>query len=466
MRALVLALSVLVVAAVPCAAWAQDEEAGEGTYSTYSSDEAQVAPAGYEEVELVNGQPRYVTAEQRLFDTFWYELSKYGRWEEDPTYSWVWYPSVAPGFRPYADGWWVYTTEGWTYETEAPYGWAVYHYGRWAYLSGGWAWLPGYEWSPGWVTMRVSGDFIGWAPLGPAGYVWDYWPIGWGYTYSPWLFVSTVDFGRRHHRHHYCDRDRGNSAFHGSEPVHSGHGSGRGGTPTFKDIPHTHHAEPIPVVEGSKPVDPSAPSTGTVVIYRPRPNVGGPSVGTPSGGAGGARPYVPRPERPSSHPAPGNTVGQPWAGSRPGPAVTPPRPNEPSAPPVAPPALNRGDRFQVREPMGTPSAGPIARPPVVPTNPGYRTEPRPPVVPTNPGYRTEPRPAPVVPTNPGYRAEPRPTPQPSYSHPTPAPSQPAMRPVAPPAAQRPQIAPPPPAQPQPQPAKPSHSNGPQRGKKD
>ncbi|HEY3451187.1 MAG TPA: DUF6600 domain-containing protein [Myxococcales bacterium] len=421
MRALVCAL----VLAVPSAALAQyDEPAeGEGTYSTYPADEARVEqPAGYAEVEVAGEQPRYVSDEQRLFDTFWYELSKYGRWEEDPTYSWVWYPNAAD-YRPYSDGWWVYTTEGWTYETDSPYGWAVYHYGRWAYISGGWAWLPGYEWSPGWVTMRVSGDYIGWSPIGPAGYVWDYWPTGWGYGYSPWLFVRIGDFGhRRHHQHDYCDHRRGESAFHEAEPIPAGHGSGRGGVPSWREIPNTHHAEPIPVVEGTKPADPSASSTGTVVIYRPRPTVHGPTVGAPSGGGGG-RAYVPnraeRPAPPAGQRPP--TVGRdPWPGSRPGPAVAPPRPSAPPAP--------AGSRFQPPNSIQAPPNSPVVgRPPA---------------------------------GNPGYRPETRAVPPPSFSRPPP-PAQPSVRPVPPAPQNRPQVAPVPVPQPPPQPAKPS---GPQRGR--
>ena len=31
--------------------------------------------------------------------------------------------------------------------------------------------MPGVEWAPAWVNWRMSGDYIGWAPCGPSGYV-------------------------------------------------------------------------------------------------------------------------------------------------------------------------------------------------------------------------------------------------------------------------------------------------------
>jgi hypothetical protein len=43
-----------------------------------------------------------------------------------------------------------------------------YHYGRWTRVRRlGWVWVPGSEWSPGWVAWRRSDRHIGWAPLPP-----------------------------------------------------------------------------------------------------------------------------------------------------------------------------------------------------------------------------------------------------------------------------------------------------------
>ena len=35
----------------------------------------------------------------------------------------------------------------------------------------GWCWVPGVEWAPAWVSWRMGGDYIGWAPCGPPGFV-------------------------------------------------------------------------------------------------------------------------------------------------------------------------------------------------------------------------------------------------------------------------------------------------------
>jgi Family of unknown function (DUF6600) len=69
----------------------------------------------------------------------------------------------------------------------------VYHYGNWYYLSDvGWVWIPGYQWSPAQVRWIDFDDYIGWAPLTPAGYFWgDPWDIG---PVVVWNIVSIRDF--------------------------------------------------------------------------------------------------------------------------------------------------------------------------------------------------------------------------------------------------------------------------------
>jgi hypothetical protein len=76
----------------------------------------------------------------------------------------------------------LYTDVGWTWVSYEDFGWAAYHYGRWIRLEDyGWCWVPGYEWGPAWVSWRTGGDYIGWAPLPPAGggeIVYESRPIG------------------------------------------------------------------------------------------------------------------------------------------------------------------------------------------------------------------------------------------------------------------------------------------------
>jgi hypothetical protein len=102
-------------------------------------------------------------------DYFYDQLSPYGHWDNTDSYGWVWRPyDTRPGWRPYSDGYWVYTEYGWTYQADNNWGWAVYHYGRWAYLDyEGWVWVPGTEWAPAWVAWRNDDNYIGWAPLPP-----------------------------------------------------------------------------------------------------------------------------------------------------------------------------------------------------------------------------------------------------------------------------------------------------------
>jgi hypothetical protein len=103
---------------------------------------------------------------------FFYDNLSGGNWYEMADYGYVWQPDAATNsdWRPYTDGYWAYTDVGWTWVSYEDFGWATYHYGRWIRLEDyGWCWVPGYEWGPAWVSWRTGGDYIGWAPLPPAG---------------------------------------------------------------------------------------------------------------------------------------------------------------------------------------------------------------------------------------------------------------------------------------------------------
>ena len=117
-------------------------------------------------VQYNSGEPAYANVG---YETFYRELSPYGRWIDYPGYGYVWIPNAEAGFRPYASGGhWVYTDYGWTWVSTYSWGWAPFHYGRWLYEEGyGWIWVPGQEWAPAWVTWGHSGGYYGWAPLAP-----------------------------------------------------------------------------------------------------------------------------------------------------------------------------------------------------------------------------------------------------------------------------------------------------------
>ncbi len=99
-------------------------------------------------------------------------LAAHGAWVEVGSYGRCWRPAhMAVGWRPYGHGQWVWTDCGWYWSSNEPWAWACYHYGSWVYdPSWGWVWIPQTEWAPAWVSWRVGGGYIGWAPLGPPGW--------------------------------------------------------------------------------------------------------------------------------------------------------------------------------------------------------------------------------------------------------------------------------------------------------
>ncbi len=98
-------------------------------------------------------------------------LTVHGTWVAVGSYGRCWRPAhVAVEWRPYGCGEWVWTDCGWYWASEEPWAWACYHYGRWVFdPHEGWVWVPDVEWAPAWVSWRVGGGYIGWAPLAPPG---------------------------------------------------------------------------------------------------------------------------------------------------------------------------------------------------------------------------------------------------------------------------------------------------------
>jgi hypothetical protein len=100
---------------------------------------------------------------------FYAPLTPHGGWIEVNSYGRCWRPAeVAVGWRPYCSGHWIWTDCGWYWASDEPWAWACYHYGSWVYDPVYfWVWVPGVEWGPAWVSWRVGGGYIGWAPLPP-----------------------------------------------------------------------------------------------------------------------------------------------------------------------------------------------------------------------------------------------------------------------------------------------------------
>jgi Family of unknown function (DUF6600)/FecR protein len=111
-------------------------------------------------------------------------FADYGSWQYMPTYGYVWYPRVNPGWRPYYYGRWAtYRPWGWTWIGSDPWAWPTHHYGRWGFSSNLWFWIPGRTWGPAWVSWAYAPGYVSWCPLG-----WNNRPV-----------VGFVNVNVRHH---------------------------------------------------------------------------------------------------------------------------------------------------------------------------------------------------------------------------------------------------------------------------
>ena len=94
-------------------------------------------------------------------------LDQHGSWQAEPEYGYVWYPSVAAAWRPYAYGSWGHAGYyGWTWVGRDPWAWPTHHYGRWGWHANRWFWIPGAAWGPAWVSWGIGPGYVGWCPLG------------------------------------------------------------------------------------------------------------------------------------------------------------------------------------------------------------------------------------------------------------------------------------------------------------
>jgi Family of unknown function (DUF6600) len=124
---------------------------------------------------------------------FYAPLSSCGTWVDVGSYGRCWRPAgVVVGWRPYCNGYWMWTDCGWYWASDEPWAWACYHYGYWVYDSTyGWIWVPGIDWAPAWVCWRFGGGYIGWAPMLPPGLFFARHPND-----SAFVFVDDDHFNR------------------------------------------------------------------------------------------------------------------------------------------------------------------------------------------------------------------------------------------------------------------------------
>lgn len=126
-------------------------------------------------------------------------FDRYGSWRQEPSYGYVWYPTVSVGWRPYYNGRWeTLRPYGWTWIGSDAWAWPTHHYGRWGVSAGVWFWIPGRRWAPAWVSWAYAPGYVSWCPLG-----WNNRPVVqvvnvniYNRGYDPWRAWTAVP--RRH----------------------------------------------------------------------------------------------------------------------------------------------------------------------------------------------------------------------------------------------------------------------------
>ena len=176
---------------------------GFGTYraDATSASAAWPADAFDQWAEARYGERGAVTAGQYLpqdLRVYSSTLDHSGSWQYDTSYGYVWYPSVAPAWRPYYNGFWEPLPRyGWTWVGTDSWAWPTHHYGRWGYSRTGWFWIPGRTFGPAWVSWGAADGFVSWCPLG-----FDNRPVfglsvGPGFPSGGWVVVPRTTFGVR-----------------------------------------------------------------------------------------------------------------------------------------------------------------------------------------------------------------------------------------------------------------------------
>lgn len=140
----------------------------------------------------------YLPPELRAYG---WSFDRYGRWDHAASYGYVWYPSVAVGWRPYSHGGWRHTRYGWTWFGLDPWAGPTHHFGRWGFSGAAWFWIPNRVWGPAWVSWAYGPGVVSWSPLGWNGLpVFGFWNRPGRPHYDPWRAWTVIPrqhFGRR-----------------------------------------------------------------------------------------------------------------------------------------------------------------------------------------------------------------------------------------------------------------------------
>ncbi|HSC28017.1 MAG TPA: DUF6600 domain-containing protein, partial [Vicinamibacterales bacterium] len=146
--------------------------------------------------ERLGASAEYLPAQVRPYAA---TLASYGTWRDEPTYGYVWYPTVPLTWRPYYYGRWkVLRPYGWTWIGTDPWAWPTHHYGRWGFSAGLWFWIPGTHWGPAWVSWAYAPGYVSWCPLGWNNRAVFHFSVNWfgGRRYDPWYGWTVVPHGR------------------------------------------------------------------------------------------------------------------------------------------------------------------------------------------------------------------------------------------------------------------------------
>jgi hypothetical protein len=257
------------------------------------------------------------------------DFDRYGAWQYDVSYGYVWYPRVAVGWRPYYYGQWSYYGPwGWTWISYHPWGWPTHHYGRWGFNSGAWFWIPSRHWAPAHVYWAGASNYVGWCPLG-----WNNRPI----------FAINIGFGYGH------------GGYHGYDPYRAWTVVPRHAFRNHVDVgryavarTEIDHAVPRWYVSGaSAPIRPAVVSRNVSPIYSAGRTARAMTNGT---GVRGREVYGSPANGPSAFGAPGRAMPRTGIGRA---NDTVPR----ATPPASAGALGPSSRWQSRNPGETTEVG-------------------------------------------------------------------------------------------------------------
>ena len=139
---------------------------------------------------------QYLPSDLRMYGG---TLDRYGSWQYEAPYGYVWYPTVAPDWQPYYDGYWdSVPTYGWTWIGADYWSWPTHHYGRWGYGSRSrWYWIPDRRWAPAWVSWGGAPGYVTWSPLGFNNRSVFAFSISSGHSARGWTVLSRDHFGGR-----------------------------------------------------------------------------------------------------------------------------------------------------------------------------------------------------------------------------------------------------------------------------